>query len=91
MKTFEYRLAYNRLWINEYTEVTLDCQVASVSERPWGYEAVVSCTGHSNTNVPEDATVTRGPHYDWFTQEFLYRVSEETTHRSQLENRETTT
>lgn len=89
VNSYEYRLAYNRLWINQYTEVTLDCQVESVTEQPWGFEAVVTCTGHSNTDVPEDATVTRGPHYDWFTQSFLYRVSEGATHRTQVENRET--
>jgi hypothetical protein len=85
---YEYRFAYNSLRINEYTDVTLDCRVDSVTERPWGYEAVVTCTGHSYTNVPANATATPGPHADWFTQSFRYRVSERATHRQQVEPRE---
>lgn len=87
VETFEYRIAYNSLWVNEYTNVTLACRVDSVSEQSWGYEAVVTCTGHSNTDVPENATETPGPHADWFTQTFRYRVSEDATHRDQLEPR----
>jgi len=59
--TFEYRVAYDSLSTSEYTEVTLACRVDEVSERPWGYEAVVTCTGHSDTDVPENATVTPTP------------------------------
>ncbi|MFB6281392.1 MAG: hypothetical protein ABEH40_05190 [Haloferacaceae archaeon] len=88
VRTFEYRIAYNSLWINEYTEVTLACRVDSVSERSWGYEAVVTCTGHSNTDVPENATATPGPHGDWFTQSFRYRVSGNATHRRQVDPRD---
>jgi hypothetical protein len=88
VRTFEYRVAYNSLWINEYTDVTLACRVDDVSERPWGYEAVVTCTGHSDTNVPENATATPGPHGDWFTQSFRYRVGENATHRHQVEARD---
>lgn len=88
VRAFEYRIAYNSLWINEYTNVTLACRVDDVSERPWGYEAVVTCTGHSYTNVPENATATSGPHGDWFTQSFRYRVSEDATHRDQVDPRE---
>jgi hypothetical protein len=86
--TFEYRIAYNSLWTSEYTEVTLACRVDGVSEQPWGYEAVVTCTGHSDTDVPENATVTPGPHGDWFTQSYRYRVGENATHRQQVESRE---
>jgi hypothetical protein len=88
VRTVEYRVAYNSLWINEYTDVSLACRVDTVSEQPWGYEAVVTCTGHSNTDVPENATVTPGPHADWFTQSFRYRVSENATHRHQVDSRD---
>ena len=88
VRAIEYRVAYNSLWINEYTDVTLACRVDDVSERPWGYEAVVTCTGHADTNVPENATATPGPHADWFTQSFRYRVGENATHRHQIEPRE---
>ena len=85
---YEYRVAYNSLWINEYSEVTLACRVDSVTEQPWGYEAVVTCTGYSNTNVPANATASPGPHADWFTQSFRYRVSENATHRHQVDPRD---
>ncbi|AZH25466.1 hypothetical protein [Haloplanus aerogenes] len=88
VRTYEYRYAYNSLWMNEYTDVTLDCRVDDVSRREWGYEAVVTCTGYSNTRAPENATVTAGPHADWFTQSFRYRVSEEATERVRVENRD---
>ena len=94
VRVFEYRLAYNSLWINEYTEVTLACRVDDVSERPWGYEAVVTCTGYSNTGVPENATTaeettpTPGPHADWFTQSFRYRVSEDVMRRDRTDSRD---
>jgi hypothetical protein len=88
VKTHEYRYAYNSLWMNEYSDVELSCRVDSVSERSWGYEAVVTCTGYSNTDVPENSTATPGPHADWFTQSFRYRVSADATHREQTENRD---
>ncbi len=85
---YEYSVAYDSLWISQYTDVTLACRVDDVSEAPWGYEAVVTCTGHSDTTVPEDATATPGPHADWFTQSFRYRVSEDATHRHQVDPRD---
>ncbi|MFB6103417.1 MAG: hypothetical protein ABEJ73_12755 [Haloplanus sp.] len=85
---YEYRYVYNSLWINEYTDVTLDCRVDTVTHQPWGYEAVVTCTGYSNTRPPENSTVTPGPHADWFTQTYRYRVSEDTTRRRDAENRD---
>jgi hypothetical protein len=88
VRTHEYRYAYNSLWVNEYTDVTLDCRVDDVHRRDGGYEAVVTCTGHSNTRVPENATVTPGPHADWFTQSFRYYVSEDTVLRLDAENRD---
>lgn len=68
--------------------MTLDCRVDDVDERSWGYEVVVTCTGHSNTRPPENATATPGPHFDYFTQSYRYRVSEKATQRSEAENRE---
>ncbi|WP_338738696.1 hypothetical protein [Haloplanus salilacus] len=88
VRTHEYRYAYNSLWINAYTDVTLDCRVDDVSRRSWGYEAVVTCTGYSNTDVPENATATPGPHADWFTQTYRYRVSDGATERIRIENRD---
>jgi hypothetical protein len=91
VRTYEYRYAYNSLWINENTDVTLDCRVDDVTRREWGYETVVTCTGYSNTRVPENATPptpTPGPHADWFTQSFRYRVSENATRRDRVENRD---
>lgn len=85
VQTAEYRYAYNSLWVNEYTDVTLECRVDAVNETAWGYESIVTCTGYSNTNVPENATATSAPHADWFTQSFRYRVSENATHRNQVE------
>jgi hypothetical protein len=87
VRTYEYRYAYNSLWVNEYTDVSLDCRVDDVSERSWGYEAVVTCTGHSDTDVPENATATPGPHADWFTRTYRYRVSVDATRRTEAENR----
>jgi hypothetical protein len=88
VRAVEYSVAYNSLWLNEYTDVTLACRVDAVSERPWGYEAVVTCTGYSDTDVPENATATPGPHADWFTQSFRYRVGEDATHRGGVDPRE---
>lgn len=91
VRTYEYRYAYNSLWINEYTDVTLDCRVDNVGQRAWGYEAVVTCTGYSNTDIPENATTptpTPGPHADWFTQTYRYLVSEEATNRREAANRD---
>lgn len=88
VRTAEYRYAYNSLWYSEYTDVTLDCRVDSVTETAWGYESVVTCTGYSTTDPPANATGTAAPHADWFTQSFRYRVSENATHRDQVEARE---
>jgi len=88
VRTYEYRYAYNSLWINEYTNVSLDCRVDDVTRREWGYETVVTCTGYSNTGVPANATATSGPHADWFTQSYRYRVSAAATQRQRVENRD---
>ena len=74
--------------MGQYTEVTLDCRVDGVSQREWGYEVIVTCTGSSTTDPPDDSTRTAGPHGDWFTQSFSYRVSETATHRLEAENRD---
>lgn len=88
LATLEYRIASNSLWVSEYTEVTLDCRVDDVTERPWGYRADVTCTGYSDTTVPADATATAGPHADWFTQSYRYRVSQNATHRERVDSRD---
>ena len=88
VRTYEYRYVSNSLWINEYTDVNLDCRVEDVTKREWGYGAVATCTGHSNTRVPENSTLTPGPHADWFTQSFRYRVSENATRRQPVESRD---
>lgn len=85
---YEYRYVHNSLWINEYTDVTLNCHVDTVTDEPWGHEAVVTCTGYSNTEPPENATATPGPHADWFTQTYRYLVSDEYTHRRDAERRD---
>lgn len=85
---YEYRYVYNSLWINEYTDVSLDCRIDTVTDQPWGYAVVVTCTGYSNTEPPENATATPGPHADWFTQTYRYLVSDEHTHRRDAERRD---
>jgi hypothetical protein len=79
VRTYEYRVAYNSLWVNENSTVTLDCRVDDVTERSGGYEAVVTCTGSSRTN---------GLNADWFTQSYRYRVSEAALDRTQIEPRD---
>jgi hypothetical protein len=86
--TYEYRYAYNSLWYHEYSEVTLACRVDGVTGRSWGYEAVVTCTGHSDSYPPSNSTVDPAPHADWFTQSFRYLVGEDATHRRSVEPRE---
>lgn len=88
VKDFEYRYAYNSLWINKHTNVVLDCRIDNLTERAWGYEAVVTCTGYSNTEVPENSTATPGPHADWFTQSYRYLVTTDATYRKDAENRD---
>jgi hypothetical protein len=65
--------------VSENTSVTLDCRVDDVAERPWGYEALVTCTGSSETD---------GLNADWFTQTYRYRVSEAALDRTQVEPRD---
>ena len=77
--SYEYRIAYNSLWVNENSTVTLACRVDGVTEQPWGHEAVVTCTGSSETN---------GLNGDWFTQSYRYRVSETALNRTQIEPRD---
>lgn len=78
-RTYEYRVAYNSLWVNENSTVTLACRVDDVTERSWGYETVVTCTGSSETN---------GLNADWFTQSYRYRVGETALDRTQVESRD---
>ena len=81
-KTREYRHAYNGLWMNEHSEVHLDCEVLDAREVDARYEVVVSCTGYSNTGG--DATGTSSPtvvHADYFTQVYTYVIGEDTLRR----------
>jgi hypothetical protein len=85
---FEYRYAYNSLWVNERSEVSLDCGVDAVNETAYGYEALVTCSGYSE---PDDSytgngtdTPTSVPHGDWFTQTYRYRVDGDTTLRERV-------
>lgn len=87
--TFEYRYAYNSLWVNERSEVTLECEVDAVNETAYGYEALVTCSGYSGPD--ESYTATNGtdtptpvPHADWFTQTYRYRVDGDTTLRERV-------
>lgn len=79
VRTYEYRFAYNSLWRSERTDVNLECSVERVTERAWGYEVLVTCSGHSDTQPPE--TESPAVHADWFDQTFRYRVGENATHR----------
>ena len=81
---FEYRYVYNSLWFGEHTSVHVECEVDSVNETGYGYEAVVTCSGYSNTDVPENSTTTPAPHADWFTQTYRYRVDSNTTLRERV-------
>ncbi|WP_226011195.1 hypothetical protein [Halomicrobium salinisoli] len=88
VRTHEYRYAYNQLWYSEHSEVTLDCEVRSVTARNGWYEAVVSCTGYSNTGGDRPGTETATEvHADWFTQTYVYYVDEDSIVREGVENR----
>lgn len=80
VRSYEYRFAYNSLWRSEHTDVNLDCNIQQVTEAAWGYEVLVMCSGHSDTDPP--GTVSPSIHADWFEQTFRYRVSENATHRA---------
>lgn len=79
---FQYRYAYNSLWFSEYTEVTLDCSVASVTERREGYNVTVSCTGYSNTGGSTENGTATELHADYFTQAFVYYIDQDSTLRT---------
>jgi hypothetical protein len=85
--TFEYRYAYNSLWVNERSEVTLECEVEAVNETAYGYEALVTCSGYSGPDESytgnETDTPTPVPHADWFNQTYRY-VDGDTTLRERV-------
>ncbi|WP_424016627.1 hypothetical protein ACOZ4N_12070 [Halorientalis pallida] len=85
VETHESRYVYNSLWMGEDTDVVVNCRVDSLEQRQWGYEAIVTCTGYSDS--PANATATSA-HADWFTQSYRYRVSANATHRQDAENRD---
>lgn len=91
-RTHEYNFVYNRLYYDESTDVELSCEVMWVERPEDFYRVRVSCTGYSNTggskpNSTETATVV---HADWFTQEFVYLVDEDSTIRRRPGGPETT-
>lgn len=88
VETYEYRYVYNTLWSGESTDVDLVCRVDAVTERSWGYDAVVTCTGSSTSRPPQDGTLTVQTHADWFTQSFRYDVSEDATARVDVDDRD---
>lgn len=80
VRTFEHNRVYNLLWMGEGTDVTLDCKTHAVEPVDGGYDVLVSCTGYSNSDGSQssDSTTTEPPvHSDWFTQYFVYRVTED--------------
>ncbi len=86
VKTHEYRYVYNSLWYGQHTNVTLDCSVDKVGPAGEGYEAIVSCTGYSNTRGPIQGTRTATEvHADWFTQTYVYYVDEDSLRRTRAD------
>ncbi len=85
---YQYRSVYNGLWQGEHTEMSLDCRVDNVTERSWGYDVVITCTGSSTTDPPADSTATDGPISDYFTQSYRYSVSADGLSRESVENRD---
>lgn len=84
---YERRYAYNALYENEYTEVSLTCEVLSVDAADPGYRAVVRCSGYSNTGGPDEGTATATEvHADWGSRRFVYRVTAASTTRRPVEN-----
>lgn len=79
VRTYERRYAYNSLWYGETSAVNLDCEVRSVAAVGTGYEAVVACTGYSNTggSAPNATATGTVLHADWGTQVFRYLVDED--------------
>ncbi|MFC7229381.1 hypothetical protein N0B31_18420 [Salinirubellus salinus] len=88
VRAFEYRYAYNALWVNERSQVTLECEVDAVNETAYGYEALVTCSGYSGPDESYTGngtdTPTPVPHADWFTQTYRYRVDSDTTLRERV-------
>ncbi|MCJ0618294.1 hypothetical protein JZX76_01785 [Haloarcula hispanica] len=84
----QYRSVYNGLWQGEHTEMTLDCRIDNVTERSWGYDVVITCTGSSTTDPPAGSTATDGPISDYFTQSYRYSVSADALARETVENRD---
>ncbi|GGK82208.1 hypothetical protein [Haloarcula sebkhae] len=85
---YQYRSVYNGLWQGEYTEMRLACRVDTVTERSWGYDVVITCTGSSTTDPPVGSTATEGPISDYFTQSYRYSVSADALARESVENRD---
>ena len=86
VRDHEYGYVYNSLWFGEHTDVRASCEEPEVAERGGGWVVEVTCTGYSNSDVPTDSTATPGPHADWFTRTYRYRVDEDTILRDRVES-----
>ncbi|MFB6160973.1 MAG: hypothetical protein ABEJ61_07325 [Haloferacaceae archaeon] len=86
VRTYERRYAYNALYDDEGTEVSLTCEVLSVEAADPGYRAVVRCSGYSETRGSSGTNGTATVvHADWGSRRFRYRVTEGTTTRRPVE------
>lgn len=80
VRTFEHRRVYNLLWMGEGTEMDLDCETHDVETVEGGYDVLVSCTGYASGGgepKPNSTATTTPIHADWFTQYFVYRVTDD--------------
>lgn len=79
---FEYRYAYNSLWMSEHTEVSLACDVESTTTEQNGYDVTVTCTGSSTTGGEvEGNRAATTVHADWGTREVRYHADGNSTVR----------
>jgi len=86
VKTHEYRYAYNSLWYDDTSDVSLECETQGSEPAGDGYEVQVSCTGYSNSEVTvEEGGTPVEQHADWFTQTFTYYVDDDSIVRNRAE------
>jgi len=82
VRTVEYRYAYNALWYDDSSDVSLECETESVERARDGYRVTVGCHGYSNTGDDSAGTATAtAVHADWGERSFTYYVDEDTTLR----------
>ncbi|WP_313691220.1 hypothetical protein [Halorarum halobium] len=78
VRTHEYRYAYNQLWTNEHSDVSLACEIDGAANTSVGWRVVVSCTGHSNTGGESTGSATATVvHADWSDANVVYWVDED--------------